>query len=112
MIVLNEGPASIQSACQRVMTLIANKRVVYGSKVSFQERAFTLEEERKVSNIEKSLDAIQLMLRGSTPSPSRQYRPRFRDPGYYPNASRYNMDNRGRSVTRGQYPYGQNFANT
>ena len=34
-IVLNEGLASIQSACQRVKTLIANKRAVYGSKVSF-----------------------------------------------------------------------------
>ena len=58
-----------------------------------------------MSNIEQSLDAIHIILRGSTPSPSRQYRPRSPDSGYYPGyASRYEIDNRGRSVTRGQYP--------
>ena len=87
-IVLNKGPTSIQSACQRIKTLIANKRAVYRSRVSFQESAFTLEVELRVSRIEKALDAIQVMSRGSTPSPSRQYRSRSPDPSYYPNEPR------------------------
>ena len=111
MIVLNEGPTNIQTACQRVKLLVANKRAVYGpSRVSFQERAFTVEEESRISRIEKSLDSIQLMLKGTTQSPSRQMG-QSPNRGYSNQPPRYNQDNRGRSPTRSQYSGRQNFAN-
>ena len=37
----NEAPKSIQEACRRVKTVIANKKAVKATKVSFQELAFT-----------------------------------------------------------------------
>ena len=99
MTILNEGPTTIQAACQRIKTLVANKKAVYGSsRVRFQEKQFTLEEEKRVSRLEKSVE-ILMMMRGSTPSPSRQYAPRSQDPGYW--SGQYNVDNRGRTATRG-----------
>ena len=50
---LNQCPSTIQDACKAVRTLIANKKAIFGSKVSFQERHFTSQEEERVSNIEK-----------------------------------------------------------
>ena len=101
MTILNEGPTTIQAACQRIKTLVANKKAVYGSsRVSFQERQFTLEEKKRMSRLEKSVETL-MMMRGSTPSPSRQYAPRSQDPGYW--SGQYNVDNRGRTATR--YPF-------
>ena len=97
MVVLNESPKNIQAACQRIKNIVANKKAVYGSRVSFQERQFTLDEEKRVSRLEKSVEA--LLMRGSTPSPARQYGPRSQDPGYWP--GQYNLDTRGRPTTRG-----------
>ena len=46
--VLNEGPTNIQIAGQRIKTLIASTRAVYGSRVTFQERQFTLEKKEGI----------------------------------------------------------------
>lgn len=51
--VMNESPSTIHEACKRVKTIIANKKAIGGGKVSFQERVFTLEEENRVTGIEK-----------------------------------------------------------
>ena len=40
-LVMNEAPKYIQEACRRVKNVIANKKAVAATKVSFQERAFT-----------------------------------------------------------------------
>ena len=52
-LVMNEAPNSIQEECRRVKTVIANKKAVWAAKVSFQERAFTFQEEKRVASIEK-----------------------------------------------------------
>ena len=111
-IVLNEGPSNIQSACQRLKTLVANKRAVCGGSkgVSFQERAFSLEEENRFSRLEKSVESIKDLLKGSPQASPKQFRPSSPNQGYSNQPPpRYNQDNRGRSPTRA--PYGQNFQN-
>ena len=100
--VFNEGPTNIQIACQRINTLIANKKAVYGSRVTFQERQFTLEEERRVSDLEKSVNTL-MMMRGS-PSPSRRYTSGSNDLGYWAD-HKYNMETRGRTAARSPHPF-------
>ena len=50
---MNESPSTIHEACKRVKTIIANKKGHRWWKVSFQERVFTLEEENRVTGIDK-----------------------------------------------------------
>ena len=61
-IVLNKGLSNVKGACQKMKTSDANKRAVYGSRGTFQERQFTSEEERRVASLERSVEA--LMMRG------------------------------------------------
>ncbi|MEW8547438.1 MAG: hypothetical protein AB2693_28360 [Candidatus Thiodiazotropha sp.] len=35
---MNESPRTIQEACQKVKTFLANRKAIFGNKVSFQER--------------------------------------------------------------------------
>ena len=51
---LNQNPMSIQEACRSVKTILANKKAIFGNKVTFQERYFTAQEER-VSNITRKV---------------------------------------------------------
>ena len=81
---LNQCPNTIQDACKAVRTLIANKKAIFGSKVSFKERHFTSQEEERVSNIEKRLYTLDRDLRRSSMSPYRRDTP-YPSPQRYPN---------------------------
>ena len=52
-LVSNEAPQTIQEAFQKIKTVLANFKAIFGSKVSFQEKALTVREETRVSDIEK-----------------------------------------------------------
>ena len=45
-LVLISTPKTIQEACQRLKTIVANKKALEGPKVSFQERLFSAQEEK------------------------------------------------------------------
>ena len=77
---MNEAPKSIQEACRRVKTVIVNKKAVGATKVSFQERAFTLQEETRVASIEKKVDDLVETFHRAIPS----YRTPSRSPSRYP----------------------------
>ena len=79
-LVMNEAPKSIQEACRRVKTVIANKKAVGATKVSFQERAFTFQEETRVASIEKKVDDLVETFHRAIPS----YRSPSRSPSRYP----------------------------
>ena len=79
-LVMNEAPQTIHVACKRIKTMLANKKAI-GGKVSFSERIFTVQEETRVSNIEKKVnDLLKTVHRPSTPprlaspSPPRTHR--------------------------------------
>ena len=57
-LVMNEAPNSIQEACRRVTTAIANKKAQGAAKVSFQECALTFQEENRMASIEKKVDDL------------------------------------------------------
>ena len=66
-LVMNEAPQTIHVACKRIKTMLANKKAI-GGKVSFSERIFTVQEEKRVSNIEKKVDdLLKSVHRPSTP---------------------------------------------
>ena len=95
MTVMNESVASIQQACKRVKTIIANKKAINGGKVTFQEKVFTVDEETRVSNLEKKYNELVKTLQqassaNKSSSPSRydlgaqgQNWPRQSSPGFY-----------------------------
>ena len=58
MTVMNESPATIHDACKRRKTILANKKAIGGSKVSFQERHFIVAEETRVAGLEKKVDNL------------------------------------------------------
>ena len=120
MTVMKESVATIQDACRRVKTIIANKKAIGGGKVTFQEKVFTVDEETRVSNLEKKLSELTKALQQASPvnkslspSPSRydlgaqgQNWPRQRSPSYYRDVSprgayRTGPQYRGQSPTRG-----------
>ena len=63
---MNESPKSIHEACKRIKTILANKKAITGGKVSFQEKVFSVEEETRVSNIEKKVDDLVHLMQNST----------------------------------------------
>ena len=83
-LVSNEAPQTIQEACQKIKTVLANRKAIFGSKVSFQEKAFSIQEETRVSDIEKKLDTLTDMVTRSSRSPYRDNtdRPRYSSPPY------------------------------
>ena len=101
MTVMNEGVGTIHDACRRVKTIIANKRAIGGGKVTFQEKVFTVDEETRVTNIEKKLNEIAQTLQQtssnskSPPPPLSRYEQggqsqnwqRQRSPSYYRDSS-------------------------
>ena len=119
-LVMNEAPQTIHVACKRIKTMLANKKAIWG-KVSFSERIFTVQEETRVSNIEKKVDdLLKTVHRPSTPprlaspSPPRyssgyqgQSWQRPRSPDYYrggsPNGHKYPQ--RFSPSRQGRYPY-------
>ena len=74
---------------------MANKKAIFGSKVSFQERHFTAQEEDRFSYLEQKVHNIDRNLRRFSPSPIRRDSP-------YPSPQRYPNDNNWsyRSPTR------------
>ena len=78
-LVSNEAPQTIQEACQKIKTVLANRKAIFGSKVSFQENAFSIQEETRVSDIEKKLDTLTDMVTRSSRSLYRDNtdRPRY-----------------------------------
>ena len=79
-LVMNEALKSIQEACRRVKTVNANKKAVGATKVSFQERAFTFQEETRVASIDKKVDDLVETFHRAIPS----YRSPSRSPSRYP----------------------------
>ena len=86
---------------------MANKKAIFGSKVSFQERHFTAQEEERFSNLEQKVHIIDMNLRRFSPTPIRRDSP-YPSPQRYPNdnnwsyrsPTRDNDGNRGRPRTR------------
>lgn len=128
-IVMNESPSTIHEACKRVKTIIANKKAIGGGKVSFQERVFTLEEENRVTGIEKKVDDLTKIIQRSPSlyrSPSRsppryqsapqgQSWPRQRSPDYYrggsPSSQPYAYSHPSPSRPEGNYfPYRRGYS--
>ena len=103
--VMNESPSTIHEACKRVKTILANKKAISGVKVSFQERLFAVEEETRVTGIEKKVDdlakssqRLPLFYRSPSRSPPRyssgpqgQNWSRQRSPDYYRGGSPINQ---------------------
>lgn len=83
-LISNEAPQTIQETCKKIKTVIANRKAIFGSKVSFQEKAFTVQEENRVSEVERKLDTLADFVRRSSPSPYRDSRdrPRYSSPLY------------------------------
>ena len=83
-LVSNEAPQTIQEACQKIKTVLANRKAIFGSKVSFQEKAFTVQEETRISGIEKKIDSLTDMVTRSSRSPYRDNTdgPRYSSPSY------------------------------
>ena len=54
-LVLISTPKTIHEACQRIKTTVANKKNLEGPKVSFQERLFSVQEEKRVSDLERKV---------------------------------------------------------
>ena len=107
-LVMNEAPKSIQEACRRVKTVIANKKAVGATKVSFQERAFTFQEETQVASIEKKVDDLVETFHRAISS----YRSPSRSPSQYPAGPQgYNNWPRQRSPAgyRDGSPYRQSY---
>ena len=71
-LVLISTPKTIQEACQRLKTIVANKKALDGPKVSFQERLFSAQEEKRVSDLERKVSEMTNMVR--TKSPHHGYR--------------------------------------
>ena len=123
--VMNESPSTIHEACKRAKTILANKKAVGGGKVSFQERIFTVEEESRVSNIEKKVDELTKHFQRSSTSfrsPSRSP-PRYSSGFQSQNWPTQSYDYfRGGSPSRpysyniyptpnqGKYPYGGGYS--
>ena len=61
---LNQNPMSIQEACRSVKTILANKKAIFGNKVTFKERYFTAQEEERVSNSDRKVYNLQKILEG------------------------------------------------
>ena len=70
-LVLISTPKTIQEACQRLKTIVANKKALEGPKVSFQERLFSAQAEKRVSDLERKVSQMTYMVR--TKSPHRGY---------------------------------------
>ena len=83
-LVFSEAPQTIQEACKKVKTLLANRKAIFGTKVTFQEKAFTLQEEKRVSGIERKVDSLTDIFRRPSPSPymDNRTRPRYSPPPY------------------------------
>ena len=65
-------PKNMQEAGVMVKDTIANSKAIFGSRVTFKERLFTYEEEKRVSSIENKVDKlcnVVLGKRQSTPYP-------------------------------------------
>ena len=66
---------------------------MWGSKgISFQERAFSLEDENRFSRLEKSVESIKELLKGSTQASPKQFRKiimRYKRIGYNLNVMRH-----------------------
>ena len=52
-LVFSETPQTVQEACKKVKTVLANRNAIFGTKVTFLRKAFTLQEEKRVSDIER-----------------------------------------------------------
>ena len=98
-LVFNEAPQTIQEACKKVKTVLANRKAIFGTKVTFQENTFTLQEEKRVPDIERKVDSMTDIFRRSSPSPHRYNRTR---PRYFPPPYRDSWDS-------GQFSPRQNF---
>ena len=92
--VMNESPATIHDACKRIKTILANKKAIGGSKVSFQERQFTVAEETRVAGLEKKVDDLTKTIQKSSPF--------YRSPSGSP--SRYSSGPQGQNWQRQRSP--------
>ena len=71
-LVLISTPKTIQETCQRLKAIVAHKKALEGPKVYFQERIFSAQEEKKVSDVERKVSEMTYMV--WTKSPHHGYR--------------------------------------
>ena len=118
--VLVSSPSTIQEACQKMKMVIANKKAVEGSKVSFQERVFTSQEDKRVSDlerkvnvipdIERKLNEIAYTLKSRSPNRSSStHRYNNRSDGQYYSRDRYNQSDRDRYNQSDRDRYNQSY---
>ena len=104
----NEAPQNIQEACQKVKTVFVNRKAIFGTKVSFQEKAFTFQEENRVSEIERKVDSLTDMVTRSSQSPYRDNRDRpwYSSPPYRdsPDSRQFSQRQQSPSYDRGWPP--------
>ena len=63
-------------------TVLAYRNAIIGTKVTFQEKAFTLQKEKRVSDIERKVDSLTDIFRRSSPYRDNRIRPRYSPPPY------------------------------
>ena len=99
--VLVSTPSTIQDACRKMKMFIANKKAVDGNKVSFQERLFTAQEEKRVSDLERKVSDMTYMIRSR--SPQRPYTSSYRYPRDGQSYDRYRQNRRENNTRSDRY---------
>ena len=99
--VLVSTPSTIQDACRKMKMFIANKKAVDRNKVSFQERLFTAQEEKRVSDLERKVSDMTYMIRSR--SPQRPYTSSYRYPRDRQSYDRYRQNRRENNTRSDRY---------
>ena len=114
-LVMISGADNIQQACKKIKMIISSKKAVEASKVSFQERHFTAEEEKRISDLERKVNEMSYNIRSRSPQNDHYYGyqqdRRFSD--QYSNTDRpFNSGNRYRpSPTRSSSNFRDSYRN-
>jgi hypothetical protein len=78
--VMNKGPKTVQEACTLVKDILANNKAILGGKVSFKERFFTYEEDKRISSLEDKVDKLGTIILGKrSPTPDSRNRSNRRE---------------------------------
>ena len=93
--VMVSNPSTIQDACQKMKLVIASRKTVTGHKVSFQEKLFSAQEEKRVSDLERDVREMKQFCRTRSPNDIR-YDDRNRSYRYNDNDRSYRYDDRDR----------------
>ena len=98
--VMVANPSTIQEACQKIKLVMASRKAIAGNKVSFQEKLFTAQEEKRVSDLERDVREMRQFYQSHSPKDNRYDRKR---PYQYNDRDRsFRYDDRDRSHPRGR----------